>query len=400
MNMLNGKKILVGISGSIAAYKTILLVRQLRQQGATVQVLLTPAARDFVSPLVLSTLSHKPVLTDMFTDGNWSNHVALGRWADLMLIAPLSCNTLAKMAQGQCDNLLLAVYLSATCPVWVAPAMDADMWQHPATRHNLQLLQQRGHRILPVGTGALASGLTGEGRMCEPEGILAAVYDFFQTSRSLSGKTVLITAGPTHEPIDAVRFIGNRSSGKMGIALADTCTRLGASVMLVSGPVSVQPMLAPQHHIKVRTAAEMHAASMEAFEKADIIIMAAAVADYTPANTASGKIKKGEQALMIALQPTVDILKEMGARKRTDQLLVGFALETENGAAYAKKKLVDKNADAIVLNMQTDAGTGFEHDTNEVSIFLKNGSVRSFPLQPKDAVAAHIVETIQELLYG
>lgn len=398
--MLNGKKIVVGITGSIAAYKTLLLVRQLRQHGADVQVLLTPAARDFVSPLVLSTLSQKPVLADMFTDGNWANHVALGRWADLMLIAPLSCNTLAKMAQGHCDNLLLAVYLSATCPVWVAPAMDSDMWHHPATQHNLQLLQQRGHRVLPVGTGPLASGLVGEGRMCEPEDILAAVKNYFQEAQLLSGKSIVITAGPTYESIDAVRFIGNRSSGKMGMALADACTRLGASVTLISGPVSVQPKLQPQHHIKVRTAAEMHAAVTDVFDQADIVIMAAAVADYTPANKASGKIKKGQNTLVLELQPTVDILKELGARKKPNQILVGFALETDNGDAYAQKKLEQKNADAIVLNLQSDAGSGFEHDTNQVSIFLRNGEVRRFPLQPKEQVATAIVQTILELLHG
>lgn len=398
--MLQGKKILLGITGSIAAYKSVYLVRLLVKAGAEVKVIMTPAAKDFVSPLTLSTLSKNPVLTDLFDEQSWSNHVMLGRWADVMLLAPLSCNTLAKMANGQCDNLLLAVYLSATCPVVIAPAMDEDMWHHPATKINLQKIESFGNRIIPVEKGELASGLFGDGRMAEPEQIIQYILDNFFLTRPLAGKKALVTAGPTYEPIDPVRFIGNHSSGKMGIALARELQQQGAEVTLITGPVQAE---LPGDGIivkKVKTAAEMFGACMEIYGTTDIAIMAAAVADYAPAVTASEKIKKKEDGLTVVLTKTKDILKELGERKRNGQVLVGFALETNNEEEHAKEKLVRKNADLIVLNSLNDSGAGFGHDTNKVTIFGKGGQEFNFEMKSKQAVAKDIVDTIIRLYYA
>lgn len=398
--MLQGKKILLGITGSIAAYKSVFLVRLLVKAGADVKVIMTPSAKDFISPLTLSTLSKNPVLTDLFDEQSWSNHVMLGRWADVMLVAPLSCNTLAKMAHGQCDNLLLAVYLSATCPVVTAPAMDEDMWHHPATKINLQKIESFGNRIIPVEKGELASGLLGEGRMAEPEQIIQYLLDSFFLTRPLTGKKALVTAGPTYEPIDPVRFIGNHSSGKMGIAIARELQQQGADVTLVAGPL--QGELPGGNGIvtkNVKTAAEMFAACMEVYEKTDIAVMAAAVADYTPAVTATEKIKKKEDELVIELTKTKDILKELGEKKK-GQVLVGFALETNNEQENAKEKLARKNADLIVLNSLNDIGAGFGHDTNKVTIFGKEGQEFKFEMKSKQAVAKDIVDTIIRLYYA
>ena len=397
---LSGKKILLGISASIAAYKSILLLRLLVKQGAEVKVIMTPAAKSFVSPLVLSTLSNHPTIVELSDNDTWENHVALGRWADLMMIAPLSCNTLAKMANGLCDNLLMAVYLSATCPVMIAPAMDEDMWKHAATQENLQWLIRRGHYLIPVERGALASGLTGEGRMAEPEQILQHIQDFFSKQHDLIGKCVVITAGPTYEPIDPVRFIGNHSTGKMGYAIAEECARRGAHVTLISGPANLHLPAGVSHHVQVLTAAEMLEAVKSFTSTGDIFIMTAAVADYTPVTVQENKIKKTGAAMTIELKPTDDILKYVGLNKRPDQLVVGFALETELNEDYAKKKLIDKNADAIVLNVQQSGYSGFGAETNQVTIFERNGNTYRFELKSKKAVAVDIVNTIKGMLHA
>lgn len=392
--MFQGKKILLGVTGSIAAYKSILLVRLLVKAGAAVKVVMTPAARDFVTPLTLSTLSKNPVVSDLFTNESWSNHVELGRWADVMIIAPLSCNTLAKMANGLCDNMLLATYLSATCPVVVAPAMDEDMWHHPTTKANLQKLESFGNRVIPVEKGELASGLYGDGRMAAPETIMQFVADHFFLTKDLAGKKALVTAGPTYEPIDPVRFIGNHSSGKMGIAIAEELARRGAEVHLVLGPSSIKPALPGIYLHKVQTADQMFQVCMREFPAADIAVMAAAVADYTPVETATEKIKKQSDNLTIALTKTKDILKSLGEKKRADQLLVGFALETTNERAYALGKLASKNADMVVLNSLNDEGAGFGHDTNKITIFEKNGNEIPFGRKSKQQVAKDIVDRI------
>ena len=396
--MLQGKKILLAITGSIAAYKAILLTRLLIKAGAEVRVVLTPAAKDFVSPLTLSTLSRNPVISDLFNEQSWSNHVMLGRWADVMVIAPLSCNTLAKMAQGLCDNMLLATWLSATCPVAIAPAMDEDMWEHPATRANLEKLLSFGNRLIPVEKGELASGLYGSGRMAEPETIVRFLQDHVFTPRDLEGKRALVTAGPTHEPIDPVRFIGNNSSGKMGIAIAEELARRGASVDLVLGPAS-QPVPESVSFYRVKTAEQMYQACTERFAAADITVMAAAVADYTPSFTASEKIKKAEDHLSVELTKTKDILKSLGQRKHNGQLLIGFALETTRERDYARQKLENKNADLIVLNSLNDAGAGFGYDTNKVTIFDRWGGETAYERKPKQQVARDIVDRIVKLLY-
>lgn len=398
--MLQGKKILLGITGSIAAYKSIYLVRLLVKAGAEVKVIMTPSAKDFVSPLTLSTLSKNKVLSDMFAEGEWSNHVMLGRWADIMLVAPLSCNTLAKMANGQCDNLLLAVYLSATCPVVCAPAMDEDMWHHPTTRINLEKIGSFGNSVIPVEKGELASGLYGDGRMAEPEQIIEYLQANFFLTKPLAGKKALVTAGPTYEPIDPVRFIGNHSSGKMGVAIAKELYQQGAEVTLVLGPSSIE---LPANGIAVKrvtTAAEMLAACEPVFEKADITVMSAAVADFTPVATADEKIKKKEGGLTVELKKTTDILHSLGQRKKNGQVLVGFALETTNERGYALDKLEKKNADLIVLNSLNDAGAGFGHDTNKITIFGKKGEEFRFDTKSKTEVAHDIVDTIIRLYYA
>jgi len=395
--MLEGKKILLGVTGSIAAYKSAMLVRLLIKAGAEVKVILTPAAKEFVSPLTLSTLSRNPVLMDLVNEDTWQNHVALGRWADIMLIAPLSCNTLSKMASGTCDNLLMAVYLSATCKVAVAPAMDEDMWLHPATKRNLQRINNFENIVLPVDSGELASGLIGEGRMMEPAAMADWLKNHFSEGMPLSGKKVLITAGPTYEPIDPVRFIGNHSSGKMGLAIALELEKRGAEVTLIIGPNSLD---IPDYikTIKVQTAAEMFEVCKDLFPDVDIAVMSAAVADFTPVISAQEKIKKSDADLSIAFTKTKDILKYLGENKKLNQFLIGFALETSDEENYAKKKLIEKNADLIVLNSLNDEGAGFGYDTNKITIFNKLGDAQYFDTKSKKEVAVDIVNSIIQLL--
>lgn len=394
---LQGKKILLGISGSIAAYKSVSLVRLFVKQGAEVKVIMTPAAKDFVPPLALSTLSKNEVLIDMFAENTWANHVKLGRWADLMLIAPLSCNTLAKMAHGQCDNLLLSVYLSATCPVIVAPAMDEDMWRHPTTTRNIETLKEFGNYILMPQKGELASGLFGDGRMEEPEKIAEVVFNFLNSRKpanDLAEKKVLVTAGPTHEAIDPVRFIGNHSSGKMGIALAKECEARGADVVLVLGPGHVHFDAGNMTVIKVRSSDEMYAACHDHFTTCDMALMAAAVADYKPAQVSEVKIKKNDGAAPeLKLVKTKDILKSLGEIKTGAQILLGFALETDNEKQNALEKLHKKNADFIVMNSLND-GTAFGADTNKVTIFTRGGDELKFEAKNKTGVAKDIIDTI------
>ena len=398
--MLKGKKIVLGVTGSIAAYKAALLVRMLIKEGAEVKVIMTSAAKDFISPLTLATLSKHPVLIDVFKEDTWANHVMLGRWADMMLVAPLSCNTLAKMAVGICDNLLLAVYLSAACPVMLAPAMDEDMWKHPCTRRNLQTLASNGNVIVPVDNGELASGLFGEGRMAEPEAIIASVIQQFKNAGSLSGKKALVTAGPTYEHIDPVRFIGNHSSGKMGVAIARELSERGASVTLVLGPATGTFNLDGLNVINVQTAEEMYNACHSVFAETDITIMAAAVADYTPVAVAPQKIKKKEENWQVALKKTPDILKSLGQKKTDKQVLAGFALETTDERQNALAKLQQKNADIIVLNSLRDSGAGFGKDTNKIAVFDRNGKEKSFDLKSKTAVAKDIVDYIIEYIHA
>jgi phosphopantothenoylcysteine decarboxylase / phosphopantothenate---cysteine ligase len=390
---LQGKKILLAVTGSIAAYKAATLVRLFVKEGAEVKVVMTNAAENFIPALTLATLSKNKVLTGLFEGDTWANHVMLGRWADIMIVAPASCNTIAKMANGFCDNLLLAVYLSATCKVMVAPAMDEDMWLHASTKQNLQKLQSFGNIILPVGDGELASGLSGEGRMAEPEFILKYVENYFAKKQDLQGKKILISAGPTYEALDPVRFIGNHSTGKMGIAIANECMHRGAEVTLVLGPTAEK---APANVVlqKVKSATEMFNACVANFDDTDIAIMCAAVADYTPIVVAAEKIKKKDSVFTVELKKTEDILKTLGGLKKANQVLVGFALETENEKQNALKKLESKNADFIILNSMKDAGAGFGHDTNKITIFNKTGKEFSFEKKDKTAVAFDILETI------
>jgi phosphopantothenoylcysteine decarboxylase/phosphopantothenate--cysteine ligase len=393
---LQNRKILIGITGSIAAYKTILLVRLLVKAGAEVRVVMTAAARDFVSPLVLSTLSKNKVESDLFEGDAWANHVMLGRWAELFVIAPLTCNTLSKMVHGQCDNLLMAVYLSATCPVLVCPAMDEDMWHHKTTLRNVNSLKADGVHFMPVGNGELGSGLFGEGRMAEPEEIFQTVYGLVKyPEKPLKGKRVLVTAGPTFEPIDPVRFIGNHSSGKMGIALAAEFAYAGAEVKLVLGPSNAN-FPGGMEVIRVQTAQQMYDAVLESFAESDIAVFSAAVADYRPADSRPSKIKKvaGVPQEPIVLAENPDILKTCGKMKKMGQLVVGFALETDNEAVNAQQKLRDKQADLIVLNSLKDEGAGFGVDTNKVTIFDKNGQETALPLLSKHETAVRIVNAI------
>ncbi|TMI64819.1 MAG: bifunctional phosphopantothenoylcysteine decarboxylase/phosphopantothenate--cysteine ligase CoaBC [Bacteroidetes bacterium] len=392
--MLAGKKILLGITGSIAAYKAIYLVRLLVKEGVEVKVIITPSAKDFVTTLTLSTLSKNPVLVDLFDEESWTNHVMLGRWADVMIIAPLSCNTLAKMANGQCDNLLLATYLSATCPVVLAPAMDEDMWHHPSTKENLKKVESFGNKIIPVEKGELASGLFGDGRMFEPEQIIQFITDNFFLSRPLGGKKALVTAGPTYEAIDPVRFIGNHSSGKMGIAIAKELEKRGADVTLVLGPSSIDFSANGIKLVKVESAEEMYNACVNIFEETDLAVMSAAVADYRPVSKASEKIKKKEDSFTIQLTKTKDILFDLGQRKKKNQVLVGFALETQNEKGYALEKLSKKKADWIVMNSLNDPGAGFGHDTNKITMFSKTGEELMFTTKTKTEVAKDIVDIL------
>lgn len=395
--MLKDKKILVGISGSIAAYKTAYLVRMLIREGAQVKVIMTESAAKFITPLTLSTLSGNRVLLHLSEEDGWENHALLGRWADLMVIAPASCNTISKMALGTCDNLLTAVYLSATCPVMIAPAMDEDMWLHPSTRRNVAQLINDHIRVLEVEEGELASGLTGKGRMKEPEDIFEEVKFFFERDKQLKGKKVLITAGPTIEPIDPVRFISNHSSGKMGLALTQAFLNAGAEVQLICGPIGL-PVPAGVKVNRVTTAEEMFEATMKEFSAFDMIVMAAAVADYTPQKVAVEKIKKAEDLFDLKLVKTKDILAEAGKRKGDQQLLVGFALETDHEVENALAKLEKKNADFIVLNSLKDHGASFQSDTNKVNILGKDGSGFEIPLQSKSDVAKKIVSYLSKFI--
>lgn len=392
--MLRGKKVLLGISASIAAYKSAFLVRLLVKAGAEVKVVLTPAAADFVTPLTLSTLSKNPVFSAFTKEDDenavWTNHVELGLWADLFIIAPATSNTMAKMVSGACDNLLLATYMSAKCAVYIAPAMDLDMYKNAATQQNIATLRQMGHNIIDAASGELASGLVGQGRMAEPEEIVAFVENSLMQKAPLLGKKVLINAGPTYEKIDAVRFIGNFSTGKMGVALAKKAVALGAEVQLILGPTSYPFDLADMNVTRVTTADEMYNACIERFTDADYTILSAAVADYKPVNPAEQKIKKGSATMHLELIPTIDILKALGNRKTDKQCLVGFALETNNELEYAKNKLVQKNLDFIVLNSLRDAGAGFGHDTNKVTVISKQGQATQTALADKNEIAAEI----------
>jgi phosphopantothenoylcysteine decarboxylase/phosphopantothenate--cysteine ligase len=395
--MLKNKNILLGVTGSIAAYKSAFLIRLLVKAGANVKVVMTPASLDFITPLTLSTLSKNPVIIDFVKgkDGEWNNHVALGLWADAFIIAPASANTLAKMSTGLCDNLLLACYLSARCPVYAAPAMDLDMYKHPATLENLKRLNAFGNKIIPPGNGELASGLTGEGRMAEPEEIIAFMKNEFSKKKlALTGKHVLITAGPTYEALDPVRFIGNHSTGKMGFALAEEFANQGASVSLISGPTNLTTQNKSIHRIDITTAEELYEAALKEFKTADVSILSAAVADYKPETIAAQKIKKSDTAPVINLVPTRDTLFELGKLKKTNQLLVGFALETENEVENAKKKIKKKNLDLIVLNSLNDKGAGFKNDTNKVTIIDKYNNLTEFKLKTKQEVAKDILNTI------
>lgn len=396
--MLQGKKILLGITGSIAAYKAVMIVRLLVVAGAEVKIILTPAAKEFVSPLTLSTLSKNNILTELADEHTWANHVMLGRWADVMLIAPLSCNTLSKMASGSCDNLLLAAYLSATCPVVVAPAMDEDMWLHSSTKRNIQTLISYGNQVIPVSKGELASGLYGEGRMAEPEMIVRFLQENYCRTQEFNGKKILISAGPTQEFIDPVRFISNHSSGKMGIAIAENFYERGAEVHLVCGPVKEKVKYNGIQVTNVLTAAEMYEACMSDVTSADIAVMAAAVADYTPTEVSNIKIKKQETGFQIELTKTKDILQSIGAVKKDKQVVVGFALETNNEAENAIKKLKLKNADLIILNSMKDAEAGFGKDTNKITIFNKEGTSIAYEAKSKTAVANDIVNYIKRLI--
>ena len=391
---MKGKKIIIGISGSIAAYKIPMLVRLLLKKGAEVKIVMTPSAATFVSPLVLSTLTKHPVLIELSSNETWANHVALGRWADLMLIAPASCNTIAKMANGICDNLLLAVYLSATCPIMVAPAMDEDMWNHASLQNNLLQLKSYQNIVLDTEHGELASGLIGFGRMLEIEKLVTEIDSFFNVKQRLKNKKALVTAGPTYENLDPVRYIGNYSTGKMGIAIAETLANEGCEVVLVLGPTSLNTLHANIKTIQVRSAEEMLNACTTHFAETDIAVMSAAVADYTPTTLSTSKIKKKDEEFTIQLKKTTDILKQLGSKKSKNQVLIGFALENKNEKSYALKKLEEKNADAIVLNSLNDEGAGFAYDTNKITIFEKNGTETNYELKSKPEVAKDIVEKI------
>ena len=400
--MLTGKKILIGITGSIAAYKIPLLVRLLKKEGAEVQVVMTDAAKDFVTPLTLSTLSGLPVLSKGFDPetGKWNSHVELGLWADLFVIAPASANSIAKMAAGIADNYLLTVCLSAKCPIMFAPAMDLDMYKHQATQDNIRTLISRGYRFIAPSSGELASGLCGEGRMEEPLEIFNRIKEFFQKKQRFAGKKVLVTAGPTYEAIDPVRFIGNHSSGLMGIEVARAFADQGADVTLVLGPSAIRPERANIQVVPVTSAKEMYDATTAAFKRADIAVLSAAVADFRPEETADQKIKKdpNNDEMILKLVKTDDILKSLGQNKTDRQMLVGFALETENGIENAKKKLHTKNIDMIVLNIMNEAGVGFKTKTNKVSIITKDDKVIDFELKPKNEVANDILNVVYQSL--
>lgn len=395
--MLKGKKIVIGITGSIAAYKIPFLVRLLIREGAVVRVIMTSSATKFISPLTLSTLSRNSVIVDPFKEstGEWNNHVELGSWADAMVFAPVTANTLGKMVNGIADNFLITAYLSAKCPIFIAPAMDIDMFNHPSTKTNIQKLRSFGNMIIDPQIGELASGLSGPGRMEEPENILFRVQSFFEKKQDFLGKKLLVTAGPTYEAIDPVRFIGNHSSGLMGISIAEEASSRGAEVTLISGPISLSPVNNKIHHEKVVSAAEMYHACNAFFPAADILIMAAAVADYTPSEVSRVKLKKKEKKDSLELKKTKDILEELGKQKKQNQLLVGFALESDNGICNASEKLRKKNLDLIILNSLEDNGAGFEVPTNKVTIIGKEGILMEGKLKNKREVAIDIMDILK-----
>ena len=396
---MKGKKIVLGITGSIAAYKAAVLIRALIKKGAEVQVVITPAGKEFITPITLSALTSKPVISEFFSqrDGTWHSHVDLGLWADAMVIAPATASTIGKMANGIADNMLITTYLSMKAPVFVAPAMDLDMFAHPATQKNLEILRSYGNHIIEPGEGELASHLVGKGRMEEPEKIVEVLEAFFNREQDLKGKKVLITAGPTYEKIDPVRFIGNYSSGKMGYALAESCARRGAEVTLISGPVQVKAQHPSIKVIKVESAHQMHEAAIEAFPTSDAAILCAAVADFTPEVKADQKIKREKEDLILRLVPTEDIAAALGKIKKENQCLVGFALETNNELANARHKLEKKNFDFIVLNSLQDAGAGFQCDTNKITIVDKEKAT-PYPLKTKTEVADDIIDRLANLL--
>ncbi|MBK8636088.1 MAG: bifunctional phosphopantothenoylcysteine decarboxylase/phosphopantothenate--cysteine ligase CoaBC [Saprospiraceae bacterium] len=392
MGTMTGKKIIVAVTGSIAAYKSLLLVRLLKKAGCEVKVIMSPAACHFVAPLSFATLSENEVLVDFFKDDTWNNHVSLGIWADYMIVAPASANTIAKAANGISDNMLLATYLSAKCPVVFCPAMDLDMYKHPSTIHNLKRLQSFGNQIIHAKYGELASGLVGEGRLAEPEEIFEYIQYTIAASDELKGKKFLITAGPTYEAIDPVRFIGNHSSGKMGLAIAETIANKGGLVELVIGPNQLDIQHQGINVTNCTSAEEMYAACQKVHASVDVSIFAAAVADYRPSEVATQKIKKSDSELHLTLVKNVDIAYQLGQQKRNDQIHVGFALETENEEANGQKKLQKKNFDFLVLNSLNDPGAGFKHDTNKIKIIESNGKVNDFELKSKNDVAKDIVE--------
>lgn len=398
--MLKGKHIILGITGSIAAYKAAYLLRLFIKQGAEVQVVMTPAGKEFITPVTLSSLSGKPVVSEFFTanTGEWHSHVDLGLWADAMIVAPATASTIGKMAHGIADNMLVTTYLSCKAPVFVAPAMDLDMYAHPSTRHNLELLRSYGNHIIEPATGELASHLTGKGRMEEPEQIVAVLDRFFDRPQPLAGKRVLVTAGPTYEKIDPVRFIGNYSSGKMGFALAEACAEAGAEVTLVAGPVSLTTSHASIHRVDVESAAEMYRAAVDAYDRADAAIMCAAVADYAPETVSDVKLKRSGDERVLRLKPNPDIAAELGRRKRPGQCLVGFALETDDEESNARLKMEKKNLDFIVLNSLRDAGAGFRYDTNKVTVIGREGEPVEIPCKLKTEVAADIVDILARYL--
>lgn len=396
--MLKGKKIILGVTGGIAAYKSAIIVRELVKRGAEVRVVMTETAKQFITPLTMATLSKNPVMTAFFdpTNGAWNSHVSLGLWADAYLIAPATANTIGKMANGIADNLLLTTYLSAKCPVFVAPAMDLDMYRHSATQKNLAALESVGCHLINPASGFLASGLEGKGRMEEPANIVGYLENFFSETPKLSGKHIVVTAGPTYEKIDPVRFIGNYSSGKMGFAIAERCAELGAEVTLVAGPVALECVHSSIKRIDVESAEQMYNAVVEAFPKSDGAILSAAVADFKPLHQAETKLKRGENELMLELSPTTDIAAALGKQKKANQFLVGFALETDNEMQNAQLKLKKKNLDFIVLNSTQHAQTCFGYDTNKIWIVKKDGTQHEFPLKSKKEVACDIVNEIVE----
>lgn len=399
--MLKGKHIILGITGSIAAYKAAYIIRSLVKKGAEVQVVITPSGKEFITPLTLATLSSHPVISEFFSnrDGTWNSHVDLGLWADVMLIAPATASTIGKMANGIADNMLVTTYLSCKAPVFVAPAMDLDMFAHPTTQQNLDRLRSFGNRIIEPASGELASHLVGKGRMEEPDKIIEVLEEFFSEQQELKGKKIVITAGPTYEKIDPVRFIGNYSSGKMGYALAEACANRGAEVILVSGPVSLSTHHPAIKRIDVESADEMYEATVHAFQEANAAILCAAVADYRPENKAEQKIKREkDEELMLRLVANKDIAAALGSMKKDGQVLVGFALETQNGVQHATGKLERKNLDFIVLNSLSDAGAGFRCDTNKVSILERNGLITEYALKSKTEVAGDIVNKLVDYL--